>query len=210
MPEFVLRAEYARRRGWNKSTATRYAQAGKLVLTDDGLVDVEASDRLIESLADPAKTGVAERHARERADKVINGQLAIDVQPKKPTVTAPAGAAGAHGYAAGVSGDAAPASSDRAEFLAAQAAKERELANLARIKREELEGVLVRKDDVKRFQENIATIVSKGLTGMTPRVMPLINGEPDPAAREQILEREISAVLTEFADAALAMSAPPQ
>jgi len=193
MPENITRAEYARRKGWNKSTATRYAQSGKIRLVD-GLVDVEASDQLLADLADPTKQGVVERHARERGDKGIEAAVNPETNAKhQRKVVASSGL-----------------SSDRAEFQSAQADKERELATLARLRREELEGALVRKDDVKRFIESITAIVSKGLLGMEPRIMPLINGESDAAKRSAILDREVRAVLVEFADAAEAMSKPPQ
>jgi hypothetical protein len=60
------KAAFARRKGWNRSTATRYAEAGKIVVTTDGLVDVEASERLLDQAKDPLKEGVRQHHQRER------------------------------------------------------------------------------------------------------------------------------------------------
>lgn len=59
------RAAFARRIGVNKSTITRAAQAGRLVLTVDGLVQVEASlKRWNETKA--GRTDVEARHAQNR------------------------------------------------------------------------------------------------------------------------------------------------
>lgn len=61
-------AEFARLLGFKRSYVTELKAAGRLVLTDDGKrVDVEASRRLIRDTADPARAGVAERHAATRA-----------------------------------------------------------------------------------------------------------------------------------------------
>ena len=48
------------------SYITELKAAGRLVLTDDGKVDVDASLALIKSTADPAKDGVRARHAAAR------------------------------------------------------------------------------------------------------------------------------------------------
>lgn len=49
------------------SYVTQLKAAGRLVLTDDGKVDVDASLALIRNTADPAKEGVRARHAAARA-----------------------------------------------------------------------------------------------------------------------------------------------
>ncbi len=48
---------------------------GRLVLMADGMVDVEATDRLLFSTADPSKANVAARHERERTQRT----------PERPT-----------------------------------------------------------------------------------------------------------------------------
>lgn len=195
------RAEFAAHKRVNKSTVTRWDQAGKIVWTDDGQIDFEKSLALIEQTGDPAKLGVKLRHQRERDDKAIGAELdgdsAVTEEPA-PAATRPSGAAAS-------TGDSEPRSNDYSDFNRARALKEAELAKLAKIKREEQEGLLIRRDDVKRDIEALAVIVSKGLTGIPARVMPLINGEADPGKREALLEEQIRHVLNEFADAALTL-----
>lgn len=193
------RAEFAAHRNVNRSTVTRWAHAEKLVFTEDGLVDFAASSALIDSSADPTKHGVALRHAREREAKMVEREIT-------PGAKTPTGASQLPPPPP-PDGDAATGEPDShyAAFNKARAEKEAELAKLARIKREEQEGALIRKDEIKRDVEHLAAIVSKGITGIPARIMPLINAEADPGLREQILEAELRKVLAEFADAALAL-----
>jgi hypothetical protein len=188
--------EFAAHRNVNKSTITRWDQAGKIAWTPDGLIDFEKSAALIGEAADPARHGVTLRHAREREVKIIETELhGLQSQTDTPQRSPPPdGSPADPSGAAGTTYEA---------FNKARAEKEGELAKLAKIKREEQEGALVRRDDVQRDIESIATVVSKGLTGIPARVMPLLNAEPDPGKREAMLEEQIRQVLTEFADAAL-------
>jgi hypothetical protein len=166
----------------------------------DGKVDFEKSIEMIDQSADPAKQGVVIRHARARENKVI--EVALFASEKTPPPEArqtPPGGSEPPGVAGG------NADSTYAEFNRARADKESELAKLAKIKREEQESLLIRREKVKRDIESLAAVVSKGLGGISARVMPLINGEPDAAKRELILETEVRKVLTEFADAAVTL-----
>ena len=59
-------AEFAALLGKDKSYVTRLKQAGRLVITADGLVDVEKSQALIAATADPSRAEVmAARNARK-------------------------------------------------------------------------------------------------------------------------------------------------
>lgn len=64
----ATQAEYAAMLGKDKSYVTRLKQAGRLVLSDGGLVDVEASNKRITDTSDPGKGRVVERHAAARGD----------------------------------------------------------------------------------------------------------------------------------------------
>ncbi len=60
--------EFARRQNWKPGYVTELRKAGRLVLTDDGSgVRVAESLALIEETRDPARAGVAARHAAQRA-----------------------------------------------------------------------------------------------------------------------------------------------
>lgn len=72
----VSKAEYARMKGINRSGITRWAQAGRVALDDDGNILVAESEALLAMTADPAKQGVVERHKQERGQGVIDLNVA--------------------------------------------------------------------------------------------------------------------------------------
>ena len=84
----ITQAEFAKLKGWNKSTVTRAKQAGRLVMVS-GLVDVEATEaKLLASSG--GRDDVADRHAAERAAKVgaggaapVRNETRADAQARK-------------------------------------------------------------------------------------------------------------------------------
>lgn len=67
-------AEYARSRGVSRGVVTEEKKAGRLVFTDDGLVDFEASDRRRKETA--SRDDVKDRHARNKGEKVAEQSAA--------------------------------------------------------------------------------------------------------------------------------------
>lgn len=55
---FIRQAEFARLRGVSRATVWEYKSKGLLVMTDDGLVDVAASQARLQEQLDPARGGV--------------------------------------------------------------------------------------------------------------------------------------------------------
>src|SRR5689334_20144912 len=115
---------FARRKGWNRKTVWRYARDGKLVLTEDGRVDVEASETRLSSSKDPLKEGVRQRHAAERraknGDRGGEGTLRAD-----------------------------PSDTSYQLLTKHRAAREGEEALMAKMEREKLEGTLVDAEAVR-------------------------------------------------------------
>ena len=66
--DVVSLSEFARLQGWRPSYVTKLKQAGRLVLNDNGRVNVEASRARIAATADPNRDDVRARHAAGRAD----------------------------------------------------------------------------------------------------------------------------------------------
>jgi hypothetical protein len=64
----ATQSEFAAHLGKDKSYVTRLKQAGRLVMTADGKVDVEASRQMLAQTADPGKSHVTERHAVARGE----------------------------------------------------------------------------------------------------------------------------------------------
>lgn len=78
----LTQAQFARHLDVDRAYITRLKQAGRLVLTSAGQVDVEASEARIAATADPAKAPVAERHAARRAGQAaaVDGQKAAKTE----------------------------------------------------------------------------------------------------------------------------------
>lgn len=62
----ISKSEYAAAKKLNRSTITRWAQAGRLVLDDEGRVLVNESEARLAITADPAKEHVVDRHKSNR------------------------------------------------------------------------------------------------------------------------------------------------
>jgi len=63
----MTQAEYAAHRGVRPSYITKLKQEGRLVMTDDGRVDADASDARIGNTSDPGRDDVADRHQANRS-----------------------------------------------------------------------------------------------------------------------------------------------
>jgi hypothetical protein len=180
------KAAFARRKGWNRSTATRYAEAGKIVVTTDGLVDVEASERLLAQAKDPLKEGVRQRHQRE---------------PRRRD--------GGHDHG-GSGGDRQSATrhargSERHELPAADEAprgrRGRARAELLRLELEEKEGRLVDAEVARKRTFQLARAGRDAVMNLRFRIDPLLAGESDPAKRAEIWDRETRQICEEIARA---------
>lgn len=87
----LSKSEFADSRGWSRPYVSKLARLGRLILTGDGKVDVEATDALLVETADPSKAGVADRHQRDRAEKGVHALVSSTAPPTLPT---PSGAPG--------------------------------------------------------------------------------------------------------------------
>lgn len=73
MGQLVSKSGFARMNGWVPSYVSQLNKEGRLVLDASGKkkVDVEATMALLGKTADPARSGVGDRHARERVERNI-------------------------------------------------------------------------------------------------------------------------------------------
>jgi hypothetical protein len=81
----ISKSEFAARRGWAKSYVSKLAKQDRLVLTEDGKVELEATELLLASSADPSKAGVTARHDQQRIERNVHSELSIAAeQPAVP------------------------------------------------------------------------------------------------------------------------------
>ena len=90
MATLETRAAFARRHSVNRSTVGRWEAKGSLVLTVDGLVNVEASERLLGERAPTYRGGVAKGPVGGRARQPVTSDLRTPPQPD-PLALAEAG-----------------------------------------------------------------------------------------------------------------------
>ncbi|MCY1286743.1 hypothetical protein D9M70_357190 [compost metagenome] len=83
---YMTKSEYADSRGWSRPYVSKLAKQERLVLNEQGLVDVEATDALLASTADPSKAGVAARHQQERAEKGVHALVTPGAPATLPAV----------------------------------------------------------------------------------------------------------------------------
>jgi hypothetical protein len=171
------KASFARRMAWNRSTVTRYAAAGKIVVTQDGMVDVEASKARLAASADPLKEGVRHRH---REDRRARGR-------------------DAGGEEEGGSLRADPNDTSYQALTRHRAAAEYNRAELLRLELAEREGRLVDAEAVRRRALQLASAAGDAIMNLRYRLDPLLSGEADPAKRAEIWDRELRQIREELA-----------
>lgn len=167
------KADFARRMGWNRGTPTIYEKRGKIVVDKaTGKVDVEASMERLKVTADLMKEGVRQRHAQGRQQHEPGGdEETLRVQPN-----------------------------DTAYQLLTKhrAAREAEEAAMARMEREEKEGLLVNTEAVRKRALQTARGARDAVMNLRYRIDPLLAGEVDPVKRAEIWDRELRLICEEI------------
>lgn len=176
----LTKSEFAARRGWSKSYVSKLASQDRLVLSEDGKVDLEATEALLAESADPSKAAVAARHSENRVERDVRSQL----QPTDDTPTVlPAVQAPAKGR----------------DFQAARAHREYYLAQLAEAEFHKVQGTLVERKPV----EDAAFAAGRGLRdqmfGLAPQLAAELVGMTDPWDIEKHLTDTFRRVFTDAA-----------
>jgi hypothetical protein len=83
----MKKSEFADSQGWSRPYVSKLAGQGRLVLSEKGHVEVEATLALLGETADPSKAGVADRHQRDRAEKGVHALVTPQAPPSLPVLT---------------------------------------------------------------------------------------------------------------------------
>lgn len=186
---FLSRTEYAAARGWSRQYVGKLAKQGRLVIGPDGKsVDVEATDSLLAASSDPGKSGVAERHQRERVEKGVYAQIAPAAAPLLPL-------------------------DDRPDYQKARAYKEHYLAELSKDELLKSRGALAGRDSVDHAAFTIARTLRDLLLGLPAQLAGELIAITDPWEMERRLTEHLRRVLEDAAslidlDTALGGTAP--
>lgn len=169
--------------GVNRSTVTRWAEKGQIVLSGDK-IDVEASQQRLRDTGG-ARPDVAERHAAGRG-AAVPGQ-------KVPEWTQRAGA-----------GDTAPpaAPDDRVgnTYQAARAVKEKYAAMQAKLDYEKAVGNLIPKEDVDLALKTFATATRARIDTLPDQLAPLLAPVSDLGEIHALLAEHLRLALAGIAD----------
>ena len=149
------KANFARRMDWNRSSVTRAATDGRVVMRE-GMVDVEASLQKIEALASPYA------HHRAHAIQLEDNRVA---KTEAPAPTEPP--------------EVAKTKSENAESLnlrlkTAEANKREHEADIVRMDREFRAGNLLAREDVEFALDNYGATLRGLLENIADRMAPMI------------------------------------
>lgn len=153
----ISKTDFATRRGWAKSYVSKLAKQGRLVLTADGKVELEATEALLAESADPSKTAVAARHEEARIERDVRSELlpSAETPAVLPTSKGP-------------------------DFQKARAHREYYLAQLAEAEFHKVQGNLVERKAVSDAAYSAGRMVRDLMFGLSPQLAPELVAMTDP------------------------------
>ncbi|MEE1902691.1 terminase small subunit [Pseudomonas inefficax] len=157
---YLTKSEFAARRGWSKSYVSKLASQDRLVLADDGKVDVEATEALLAESADPSKAAVASRHEENRIERDVRSQLQpVDAIPAvQPAIQQPG---------------------KGLDFQKARAHREYYLAQLAEAEFNKVQGNLVERKSVEDAAFAAGRTLRDLVFGLAPQLAAELSGMSD-------------------------------
>lgn len=175
---YLTKSEFAARHGWSKSYVSKLAKQERLVLADDGKVDVEATELLLAQSADPSKAAVAARHEENRVERDVRSQLQPGLGPAAVLQPDPA-PGGAH------------------NFQKAKAHREYYLAQLAEAEFNKVQGNLVERQAVEDAAYSAGRMLRDQFFGLAPQLAAELVAMTDPWDIEKHLVDAFRRVFTE-------------
>lgn len=179
------KAAFARRLNWNRSTVTRAAQAGRLVMSGN-LVDVEASLARLKA-TEGGRADVAARHAAER------GQGGAEHTPPAQNATTTQKLARTADPAAAPIPDPAAATDgvSRARYKAMVLHYENQQIKLAMAM---ARGLRFTRKDAAREASALGGIIRSAIERVIDQIAPRLAVMTDPAARRHLITAELRAI----------------
>lgn len=195
-PQAVKASEFARLAGFKPGYVTQLKREGRLVIADNGLIDVAGSLARIRQTADPSKAGVTARHEAERAAKAGQGAPDND-QDRDDYDDAPDATSG-------------PATRASSAYQDSRAKREHYLALAAQRDYEQSIGKLLNADDVASVIADAATALRVRLESLADTLAPQLAAEPDEARCRALIAEAHEHALGELSRAFGAAQRPTQ
>lgn len=181
--ELLSKSEFAARMGWSKPYVSKLVKQDRLVLAEDGRVDVAATQALLKDSADPSKTGVADRHQRDRVEKGVGVHVVADAPVTAPVLEVPAA-----GF----------------DFQKSRAQREFYLAALAENEARKSSGELVERQAVENAAFATGRMLRDLLLGLPKQISPGLSAINDPWELERQLTTHLRRVLDDASRLSLA------
>lgn len=189
MADRLTQAEIARALGVSRQAIHKLVHAGKMALGDDGRCDLDTARAAIASSVHPgSKTALA---------------LQTQAPPPTPAATVPDTSdqhivipAGASQFLGNADEHGMPTN-----YHVARTLREGEEARMARLKREEMEGQLIRVTAVEAVWASSLAAAREHLLQVASRLAPLLAAETDPLKIDQMLHEEHTQALQLLASA---------
>jgi hypothetical protein len=203
------KTQFAQRCGVNRATVTRWHQAGRLVVdAETGLVDIDASIRLLESTRgsrwDVAERWRAYRAEQAKAARTPEPKPELKPEPKPEQATRPTATASDPTQP----GDNSDNSDEGLDLdgigrrtRIAQMLKEEAIARQKQREDELLAGSVIRRADVRRDLTDATAVILSAWDNLPDRVAPLLVDLSDQAHIRALLREEIERIGYEVADA---------
>ncbi|PMY47825.1 MULTISPECIES: terminase small subunit [Pseudomonas] len=182
----ISKTEFAARRGWAKSYVSKLASQGRLVLTETGKIELEATEALLAQSADPSKAAVADRHHQDRLQRDVYANLSNQSATTSTAAPPPVDLAG----------------DEQPNFQKARAHREYYLARMAEMEFRKAQGELVEVSAVQKAAFETARSLNQSLLGMSPQLAPQLAVLSDPWE----VERQLTAALRQRLSEAAAVS----
>lgn len=179
---FLTKSEFAERRGWAKSYVTKLDKQDRLVLTEDGKIDVVATEALLAESADPSKAPIAARHEAKRLVRDQDHSHSLDNADQTPAVAQPSMLSGIE-----------------RSFQKSKAHREYYLAQQEEMNFYKLQGSLVERQAVEDAAFVAGRMLRDQLLGLAPQLAAEVAGISDPWDIEQCLTKSFRRVLTDAA-----------
>lgn len=180
------KAEYAQRKGVSRPAISQAIRAGRVVVVEDGRVDVEASDRVWDAKTDTLQS------LRANAPKRRAQALADEPHRSQPPADRPV-------QGAGGSEPAAPLSRVIYDFESARAKRETHAANIAEMEERKRAGELCETSAVLMTMTTIGSNFRTALERVADKLADRVAAEADPHACHQIISAEITQALEQLA-----------
>jgi hypothetical protein len=186
--EKVRQSGYAKRHGLSRQRVHQLKQDGRVVIDEEGLVDVEASDRNLATMIDHRKANMARQMDMvATASGAVTTELPLETDPtdEAPSVQ--------------TSGSPARAVNAAADYWTHKALREASEAALSELKLQERLGNLVELREVARATREIYARMANKLLQHPAQLAPVIVSLQDQDKVEVLLLERVQTVLNELA-----------